>query len=115
MSRERRRRKRLDGEGITLTNAQVLIWTAWQGSACVAGQRLPEDDFTEHTPRAPHHGAYTGEYSRITSTGGGTASTKEKARRGSKSEATNDGGYRGETTPDLLGGEASADSNWSKW
>jgi hypothetical protein len=82
-----RRRRRLEGEEITLTIAQVLVWTAWQGSAYAAGQRLPEDDFTELTPGAPHHGASTGEYSRITSTRGGTTSTEEKARRGTKSEA----------------------------
>jgi hypothetical protein len=57
-----RRRRRLEGEEITLTIAQVLVWTAWQGSACTAGQRLPEDDFTEHTLGAPHHGNATSEY-----------------------------------------------------
>jgi hypothetical protein len=70
-------RRRLEGEEITLTIAQVLVWTAWQGSACAAGQRLPGDDFTERTPREPHHGVSTSEYSRITSTGGGTTSRRE--------------------------------------
>jgi hypothetical protein len=74
-------RRRLEGEEITLTVAQVLVWTAWQGSAYAAGQRLPGDDFTERTPRAPHHGVSTGEYSRITSTGGGTTSRREGSAR----------------------------------
>jgi hypothetical protein len=39
----------------TLTNDQVLIWTAWQGSARAAGQRLPEVVFTMAPPGTPHH------------------------------------------------------------
>jgi hypothetical protein len=27
-------------------DAQVLVWVAWQGSACAASQRLPGDVFT---------------------------------------------------------------------
>jgi hypothetical protein len=81
MARERRRRLEREEED-TLIVAQVLVWMAWQGSAYAASQRLPEDDFTEHALGAPHHGASTGEYSCITSTRGGTASSEEKARRG---------------------------------
>jgi hypothetical protein len=110
-----REKKKIRERGITLTDAQVLVWMAWQGSACAAGQRLPEEDFTEHTPGAPHHGTSTGEYSPITSTRGGTSNIEEKARRGTKSEAIDGSGNRGETTPDLPGEEDPADSNWSKW
>jgi hypothetical protein len=63
-----REKKKIREGRITFTVAQVLVWMAWQGSACAASQRLPEEDFTEHAPGAPHHGASTGEYSRITST-----------------------------------------------
>jgi hypothetical protein len=116
MARERRRRLERERErGITLTVAQVLVWTAWQSSACAAGQRLPEDDFTKHAPGAPHHGASTGEYSRITSTRGGSASSEEKARRGTLLEVFDGGGYRGGNHPDLPGEEAPVDSNWRSW
>jgi hypothetical protein len=52
-------------EDDTLTDAHVLVWTAWQGSARAAGQRLPEGVFTTahqehritgmltHTPGSP--------------------------------------------------------------
>jgi hypothetical protein len=39
----------------TLTNAQVLVWTAWQGRARAAGQRLLEGVFTMAPLEAPHH------------------------------------------------------------
>jgi hypothetical protein len=34
--------------------AQAHVWTAWRGSACAAGQRLPGEDFTTAPPGAPH-------------------------------------------------------------
>jgi hypothetical protein len=53
----------------------VLVWMAWQGSACVASQRLPGEDFTKHAPGAPHLGTSTGEHSQSTSTRGGSTSS----------------------------------------
>jgi hypothetical protein len=38
-----------------LTDAQVLIWTAWQGRARAAGQRLLEGVFTTVPSGALHH------------------------------------------------------------
>jgi hypothetical protein len=49
-------------EAITLTNAQVLTWLAWQGSARAANQAWPRDDFTGGgtavAPGAPDHGYF---------------------------------------------------------
>jgi hypothetical protein len=44
---EKKEKGREEEEALTI--AQVLIWMAGQGSACAAGQRLPKEDFTEHT------------------------------------------------------------------
>jgi hypothetical protein len=49
------KRERGREEEDTLTDAQALVWTAWRGSARVAGQRLPEGVFTTVPPGAPHH------------------------------------------------------------
>jgi hypothetical protein len=38
-----------------LTDAQALVWTAWWGSACAAGQRLPEGVFTSAQPAKHTH------------------------------------------------------------
>jgi hypothetical protein len=48
--------------------AQVLVWMAWQGSACAASHRLPGEVFTKPTPGAPHLDDSTGEHSRGTRT-----------------------------------------------
>jgi hypothetical protein len=49
-------------EAITLTNAQILTWMAWQGSARTANQAWPRDDFigggTAAGPGAPNRGYF---------------------------------------------------------
>jgi hypothetical protein len=77
--------------------AQALVQTAWRGSARAAGWMLPEVDFTEHSPGAPHHGTSTGEFSCNSSTRGCTASTGEGARRSTRSEANGGDGSQRET------------------
>jgi hypothetical protein len=42
----REERRGVERKEDTLTGTQVLIWTAWQGSARAAGQRLPKEVFT---------------------------------------------------------------------
>jgi hypothetical protein len=48
------KRERGREEEDTLTDAQVLVWTAWQGRARAAGQRLLEGVFTTAPLEAPH-------------------------------------------------------------
>jgi hypothetical protein len=42
----REERRGVERKEDTLTGAQVLVWTAWRGSARAASQRLPEEVFT---------------------------------------------------------------------
>jgi hypothetical protein len=95
--------------------AQVLVQMTWRGSARAAGWMLPEVDFTEHSPRAPHHGTSTGEFSCNSSTRGCIASTGEEARRSTDRRRMVATDPEGKHHPDLLRGEDSAVSNWRRW
>jgi hypothetical protein len=79
----------------TLTNARVLVWTAWQGSARAAGQRLPDVVFTTASPGTLHHRRAHAHHNHQSS----RSKHQERARRGIESEVTGDGGNRGESNP----------------
>jgi hypothetical protein len=51
----REERRGVERKEDTLTGAQVLIWTAWRGSARAAGQRLPKEVFTSTPPTKHTH------------------------------------------------------------
>jgi hypothetical protein len=93
----------------------VLIWTAWQGSACAVDQKLPEDVFTEHSPGVPRHGTSTGVLSRNSSTREGTTSTGEEAGEAPDRRRMVAADPERKHHPDLLGEEDSAISNWRRW
>jgi hypothetical protein len=67
---EQKEKGREEEEALTI--AQVLVWTAWQGSACAAGQRLPKVVFT--TAHQEHR--ITGVHTHITTTRGHSAGTR---------------------------------------
>jgi hypothetical protein len=104
-------RERERERGITLTVAQVLVWTAWQSSACAAGQRLPRVVFTiahqEHRITVTTHTLHSHQRSHSKHRRGlGEASSRRQPAT-AKTE--------GKPPKDLPGEEAPVDSNWRRW
>jgi hypothetical protein len=97
-------------EDDTLTDAQVLIWTAWQGSAHAAGQRLPEGDFT--TAHQEHR--ITSELTHKRSPRRSTAGTIE-SRRGVEVSGDREAIPERDPALDLLGEEAAGKTVWWRW
>jgi hypothetical protein len=94
----------------TLTIAWVLVWTAWQGSACAAGKRLPRVVFT--SAHQEHH--ITGMHTRFTTTRGRSSGTRRGLGEASSRRRPAMVETEGKSPTDLLGEEVSDDSNWRR-
>jgi hypothetical protein len=81
----------------------VLVWVAWQGSACAASQRLPGDVFTEEHRRALTQYKHWSQIIKL---------QIEEKQQLKCSAATNPGG---KDQSDLLGKRAAGETTWWSW